>query len=107
MRHHLTTGTHARLRMLASELVTTAVCSRSRTSEPVIEMNVERTGSVVRIAVTRITGSGAQPRHALAPAPQWTFALLDEFADDWGVVHDECGLALSSWAEIRIDDAAG
>jgi hypothetical protein len=93
--------------MLASELVSTAVCSRARTTEPVIELSVHRAGPVVRLEVNRVAGQGAHSRHELAPVPQWTFALLDEFADEWGVVHDECGLALQSWAEIRVGSAAG
>lgn len=93
--------------MLASELVSTAVCSRARTTEPVIELSVERAGAVVRLEVNRVAGQRAHARHELAPAPQWTLALLDEFADDWGVVHDECGLALRSWAEIKVESAAG
>src|SRR5688572_1879254 len=106
MRAELPAAVHARLRMLASELVSTAVCSRASSVEPVIEMRVEQAGPTVRLEVTRVPGNGERSRDRLAPDPQWTLAMLDEFADNWGVVHDECGRPVRSWAEVRMDDAA-
>lgn len=98
---------HARLRMLASELVSTAVCSRAKCTEPVIALRVERWGATVRLEVIRMAGEGERSRDRLAPDPQWTLAMLDEFADDWGVVHDECGRPVRSWVELRTGDDAG
>lgn len=106
LRAEIPTAAHARLRMLASELVSTAVCSRAKTTEPVIELHVERWGETVRLEVIRMAGEGERSRDRLAPDPQWTLAMLDEFADDWGVVHDECGRPVRSWVEVRTAPAA-
>jgi hypothetical protein len=106
LRAELPAAVHARLRMLASELVSTAVCCRARTMEPVIELHVERWGETVRLEVIRVAGEGERSHDRLAPDPQWTLAMLDEFADDWGVVHDECGRPVRSWAEVRTAAAA-
>ena len=93
---------HARLRLLASELVTSAVACRAATTEPAVRLEIEVLDGAVRLRVERIRTEDEPVQDRLGRSPQWTLALLDEMADEWGVVHDECGLHLRSWAEVKI-----
>ena len=98
----LPAAVHARLRLLASELVTSAVTCRASTAEPVVQLEIEMDDETVRLRVERVRSHTDPIRDSLGRSPQWTLALLDEMADAWGVVHDECGRHLRSWAELRV-----
>jgi hypothetical protein len=88
-----------KVRVLASELVTSAIAQAGHHTDDWVDIEVSVTPWQVRVEVSCETSPEAAHGRFEYP-PTWSGAMLDDLADDWGFVRDEDGRMIKIWFEI-------
>ena len=85
-----------KVRVLASELVTSAICQAGHHTDGWVDIAVSVSPWLVRVEVSCAESAHGRFEHP----PTWSGELLDELADDWGFIRDDDGHLLRLWFEL-------
>ena len=91
----------ARVRLLASELVTAAVRERRADPDGCVTVKAIAHSDLIRVEVSQVV-PGFDPRVEPGERPDWGRMLLEQLADQWGLVeHPDAGEA-GVWFETYL-----
>jgi hypothetical protein len=85
-----------KVRLLASELVTSAIAQGGHHTDGWVDVEVAVSPWQVRVQVSCELDAHGRFDYP----PTWSGAMLDDLADDWGFVRDEEGRTLKLWFEL-------
>lgn len=85
-----------KVRLLSSELVTSAIAQAGHHTDDWVDVEVCVSPWQVRVEVSCTLEAHGRFDYP----PTWSGAMLDELADDWGFVRDEEGRTLRLWFEL-------
>jgi hypothetical protein len=85
-----------KVRLLASELVTSAIAQAGHHTDDWVDVMMSVSPWQVRVEVSCELGAHGRFEYP----PTWSGAMLDDLADDWGFVRDDDGRMLKLWFEL-------